>query len=140
MNGINRLRAQFTPLMFTFLRIYVGVNMTIHGWSKFQNFEQTKGFMVKLNMPLPDISAVMAVLTELAGGLGLIVGLMTPVAALGVFAAMSIAVFKVHWASGFSAKDGGFEYPLTLWMCALYFMFAGGGKISLDRLFFRKRS
>jgi len=70
--------------------------------------------------------------TEFFGGLGLAVGLLTRVAALGLACVMAVAVFKVHWANGLFAQSGGFEYPLTLLAVNIALMIRGAGSISLD--------
>jgi putative oxidoreductase len=114
--------------------------MAVHGWSKLQDIpgliENFKG----MGFPSPDILAYLAIAGEFGGGLGLILGFLTPIAALGVFSTMAVAVFHVHWKNGLLAKDGGFEYPLTLMLVAFFFVMHGAGPISLDALFCRKKA
>ena len=76
--------------------------------------------------------APLAVAGELLGGLGLIVGLFTRVAAFGVMCVMVVAIATVHLHKGLLAEHGGFEYPLLLLATSLYFLVAGGGPVSLD--------
>jgi putative oxidoreductase len=132
-------RKFFDPIALALLRIFVGVVMAAHGWEKIQTFSDTVQGFAGMGFPLPKIMTMLAIAGEFGGGLGLIVGLFTPVAALGVFCTMAVAVFKVHFANGLFAKDGGFEYPGTLMFVALYFVFRGGGPISLDHIFCRKQ-
>ena len=132
------MRTRLEPLALTLLRIGTGVIMAAHGWQKVQSLPQTiEGFA---GMGIPKIGVYLAIAGELGGGLGLIFGLLTPLAAFGVLCVMATAVFKVHLASGLFAKDGGFEYPMTLGLVALYFIFRGGGPYSLDALFCRKKT
>ncbi len=133
------MRNRLEPLALALLRIFTGVVMATHGWQKIQNFEATLQNFTSMGMPMPKVMLILAIGGEFLGGLGLIVGLLTPLAAFGVFATMAVAVFKVHWANGLLAKDGGFEYPGTLMFVALYFMIRGAGALSLDALFCRKK-
>jgi putative oxidoreductase len=69
--------------------------------------------------------------TELIGGILLVLGLLTRFAAAAVLIFMIVAI-KFTSAKGFFWSNGGFEYPLLIGACALYFLIRGGGKCSLD--------
>ena len=68
-------------------------------------------------MHIPALLAVMAIAAEFLGGLGLIVGLLTRVAAFGIFCNMVVAVAMIHHKFGFfmnwagTPKGEGFEFP-----------------------------
>jgi len=115
----------------------MGVVMAVHGWLKIQDIEGTAQMFGNLGMPMPKVLVWFAIAGEFGGGLGLILGLLTPLAALGVFFTMAVAVFKVHWSNGLLAMNNGFEYPGTMMFAALYFVFRGAGPISVDGLFCR---
>lgn len=66
------------------------------------------------------------------GGLGLAAGLLTRVAALGPVCTMVVAILSVHLGHGLFARDGGYEYPLTLLLVSAFFAFFGAGPISMD--------
>ena len=70
-------------------------------------------------------------------GLGLIVGLLTRIAAGGMFIEMLGAVLLVHLKGGFFAENKGYEYPLTLCLVCLALMLTGAGAYSLDALLHR---
>ncbi len=131
------IRSRLEPLALTLLRISTGIIMAAHGWDKLQNLNATVEQFGA--MGIPKAGVYLAIAGELGGGLGLIVGLLTPVAAFGVFCTMAVAILHVHLKNGLFAKDGGFEYPLTLAMVALYFIMRGAGPVSLDALFCRKK-
>jgi hypothetical protein len=76
----------------------------------------------------------LAIVGELFGGLGLVVGLLTPIAAFGVACTMTVAIAAVHLQHGLFAANGGFEFPLVLLASALWFMAAGPGPWSVDAL------
>ena len=71
-------------------------------------------------------------LTEFVGGILLVLGLFTRFAAAAVVIFMIVAV-KFTSAKGFFWSAGGFEFPLLLGICALFFVIRGGGHCSLDR-------
>jgi putative oxidoreductase len=69
--------------------------------------------------------------TELIGGILLVLGLFTRFAAAAVLIFMITAV-KFTSAKGFFWSNGGFEFPLLIGLCALFFLIRGGGRCSLD--------
>ena len=126
-------RAGAAPaITMTLLRVVVGVIMMVHGFQKLTDIDGFQAHVAQLGMPLPATFALLAIAAEFLGGLGLIVGLLTRVAAFGVFCTMAIAVFVVHWDNGLLASNKGFEYPLTLLCAALFFVASGAGPLSLD--------
>ncbi|HEY7243308.1 MAG TPA: DoxX family protein [Xanthobacteraceae bacterium] len=75
--------------------------------------------------------------TELIGGILLVLGLFTRFAAAAVLIFMIMAV-RFTSAKGFFWSGGGFEYPLLIGACALYFVMRGGGRCSLDHMIGRE--
>ncbi len=132
------IRQRIEPVALTLLRLSAGIIMAGHGWLKLQDLNNTIQQFAGMGIPKPAV--YLAIAGELGGGLGLIFGLLTPIAAFGVFCTMAVAILKVHLKNGLFAKDGGFEYPLTMAMVALFFIFHGAGPISLDALFCKKKS
>lgn len=128
------------PYSWTILRVVVGFIMAAHGWQKVQDVGAFAGNLEQMGFPLPLFNAYLATAGELLGGLGLMLGLITRLAAFGVFATMAVAVFGVHLPNGLFAKDGGFEYPITLLVVALFFMANGAGPYSLDNIVCKKLS
>jgi putative oxidoreductase len=103
-----------------------------HGLQKAGDAAQFQHHLTAMGFPLPSVMTYLAIAGELLGGLGLVVGLLTPIAAFGVACTMLVAVLGVHLKHGLFAANGGFEYPLTLLSTALWFMAAGAGPYSLD--------
>lgn len=95
-------------------------------------------------MGIPAPFAVLAIAAEFLGGLGLIVGLLGRVAALGVFCVMVVAALQFHLAMGFfmnwsgTQKGEGFEYHILAAGMALAVMIKGSGALSLDLLLARR--
>jgi len=123
-----------TLLAHTVLRVVVGGIMAAHGLQKAVDPAQFQHHLETMGFPLPGLFAYLAIAGELLGGAGLVVGLLTPIAAFGVASTMLVAIFGVHFKHGLFAANGGFEYPLTLLCSALWFMAAGAGPYSLDAL------
>ena len=125
-----------TPAALTALRVSTGIVMIVHGWMKATDYSGWVSNVGSMGMPLPEVMAPLAIAGELGGGVGLLLGLLTPLAALGVLSTMAFAIGFVHLGNGLLAKNGGFEYPLTIAMVSLFFVARGAGPISLDRLIF----
>lgn len=73
-----------------------------------------------------------AALSELVGGLLLLLGLLTRVGAFFLICTMVAAIAGKHWGA-FFASSGGMEYPLSLLAMCLALLIAGGGQLSVDR-------
>jgi putative oxidoreductase len=126
------------------LRLFLGVVFFPHGaqkalgWFGGPGFAGTMGAFTQ-QMRIPKRLAFLAIAAEFAGPLGLILGLLTRLAAFGIFADMLVAVAMVHRKVGFfmnwtgTQKGEGFEFHLLAIGMALALMIAGGGKLSADR-------
>lgn len=136
---LGKVRSGLTPLALTLLRISTGVIMAVHGWQKLSAIPKWTEIFTNMGMPFPKLSVYLAIGGEFFGGIGLIVGFLTPLAALGVLATMAMAIYKVHWNNGLLAASNGFEYPMTIFFVALFFVIRGAGPISIDALFCRKK-
>jgi putative oxidoreductase len=124
------------PLGFFILRVVLGMIMVVHGYHKvFGGLHHHAQFVTSLGMPawLGYLSAF----TEFLGGILLIAGFLTRIAATAVCIDMCVAVAKVHWHNGLTGQ-GGFEFPLSLAAIAFALIFTGAGPISVDWLMGRK--
>ena len=126
------------------VRIVLGVVFFAHGaqktlgWFGGAGLQSTvRVFREHLRIPAP--LALLAVAAEFLGGLGLIVGLLSRVAALGIAVVMCVALFAVHRKFGFfmnwyGEKQGhGVEYHVLVLALATVVIFKGGGALSLDQ-------
>lgn len=139
-------------LLFTYgswstlvIRVVLGVIFFAHGaqkvlgWFGGYGLKGTTQFLSSLGIPLPV--AYLVCFFEFFGGIGLIVGLVTRLAALAIAVVMVGAIVKVHWQHGFFlnwsltlGKGHGYEANLALLAMAVACLIAGGGVWSLDRL------
>jgi putative oxidoreductase len=123
------------PLALLVLRLGLGIIMIAHGAQKL--FGGLPRFMEMLqHMGILPIMAYLVVAAEFGGGILLVVGLLTRLAALSIVIDMAVAIDKVHWKNGLKGP-GGFEFPLACGVIAFALIFLGGGPISLDQVFFR---
>ena len=133
--------------VITIIRIVLGVVFFAHGaqmalgWFGGAGLQSTvRTFRENLRIPAP--LAVLSVAAEFLGGLGLIVGLLSRIAAFGIAVVMSVALLVVHRKFGFfmnwfGEKQGhGIEYHVLVLALALAVMIRGAGAFSLDQVLY----
>jgi putative oxidoreductase len=121
------------------LRVVLGLTMAAHGYNKFfggGRIPGTAGWFDSIGMKPGLFHARVAAGTELAAGLGLALGLLTPVPAAGFVALMLVAAWTVHRHNGFFIVKEGWEYNLVLAVAAVAIAGTGAGRYSLDHLLF----
>jgi len=126
------------------LRVVLGIVFFAHGaqkalgWFGGPGFNGTINFFQQIGIPAP--LAVLAIAAEFLGGLGLLVGFLARVAALGIIINMVVAIFMVHSQVGFfmnwagNQKGEGFEFHLLVIGVGLAVLVKGAGALSIDRL------
>ena len=135
-------------LVITIVRIVLGVVFFAHGaqkalgWFGGAGLQSTvRTFREHLQIPAP--LAVLSVAAEFLGGAGLIVGLLSRIAALGIAVIMIVALIAVHWKFGFfmnwyGDKQGhGIEYHILVLALTVAIMIKGGGAFSLDQILYQ---
>jgi putative oxidoreductase len=125
------------------LRVVVGAAFVFHGWYKMQSPGGALGWMGP-EAPVPGPLQGLAVLAEFGGGLALILGLLTPLAALGIAGTMIVALAMVHLPHGdpFVGQPGKLSFELAAGYLAtmILFLLIGPGILSLDGLLFARYS
>jgi|SRR5579864_4731781 len=118
----------------TVLRVTLGIVFLVHGYQKLLTFgfHGVAGMFGQIGIPLPAFFAVVVTLVEFVGGLLLIVGVATRVAAAFIAMDMLGAILFVHAKHGFF-NPTGVEFPLTLLAASICLVLAGGGALSLKR-------
>ena len=120
------------------LRVLVGVTFSLHGFQKLFGWlggggiDGTAAWFKSLGFGDGRVAAVMAGTAEVAGGLGLAAGLLTPVAAAAMIGAMTTAAFVNNAEGGFWSVYKGWELNGYLIAVALAVAVAGPGAYSLD--------
>ena len=120
------------------VRVVMGVAFILHGWPKIQN---PMGWMNAMGGEgVPSFIQALAALAEFGGGIALVLGLLTPLAALGIVCQMLGALFMVHFPMGhpFVAATGGpsYELPLVYLALGILLLVMGPGRWSFDALLF----
>ena len=120
------------------IRVIAGLTMAAHGsqklfgWFDGPGRRGTAGMMEKLGFREPAVMASLAGLAEFAGGLGLALGFLTPLAAIAIVVVMLNAALTVHLKNGFWNTAGGYEYPLVMSAIAVGIAATGPGDASAD--------
>jgi putative oxidoreductase len=121
-----------------FLRIVIGGIFFAHGaqklfgWWGGGGLKGTAGWLGSMGFHAPSLMALLVALAE-SGGLLFALGLLTPLAALGMTSGMLVAIVAVHWKNGFWSSNGGYEFNLALLSAAVTVAATGPGRFSLDR-------
>ncbi|MBL1095588.1 DoxX family protein [Streptomyces coffeae] len=102
----------------------------LFGWWEGPGIDRTAVAFGHLGYPAPKAMAVICGLIETFGGLGIAVGLITPLAGAAVAGTMANAV-AASWELGLF---GGFEFPLLIGVGAAGLALSGAGRISIDAL------
>jgi putative oxidoreductase len=142
---IRRIYATDDSAATAILRVVLGIVFFAHGaqkmlgWFGGFGFAGTMGFFTGM-MHIPAPLAFLAIAAEFFGGIGLILGFLTRIAALGIGVNMLVAIMTVHHTFGFfmnwagAQKGEGFEFHLLVLAMVAFLMIRGGGAFSIDRL------
>src|SRR5438045_6742314 len=119
--------AQFTDIALVLLRVMIGIVFITSGWSHLKNpdarskdIEMSKGFTIFLGA------------AEVAGGLGVISGVLAQLAAIGLILIILGAIQKkiFVWKTGFwGKKASGWHYDLMLVLMNLVILCSAGGRL-----------
>jgi putative oxidoreductase len=142
---IRRIYATDDSAATAILRVVLGIVFFAHGaqkmlgWFGGFGFAGTMGFFTGM-MHIPAPLAFLAIAAEFFGGIGLILGFLTRIAAFGIGVNMLVAIMTVHHTFGFfmnwagTQKGEGFEFHLLVLAVVAFLMIRGGGAFSIDRL------
>lgn len=116
------------------LRLVIGLSFISTGWAKLHNLEQITGYFKSLGIPAASLQAPMVATIEFAGGLLLVLGLGTRLAAALLVGVMTVALATaiIPNAAGLTAIVGSIE---AMYLAVFVYLAAsGGGAASLDRV------
>lgn len=141
---IRKLLATDDSTPTAILRLVLGLVFFAHGAQKMLGWFGGFGFSGTMQfftgvMHIPAPLAFLAIVAEFFGGMGLILGFLTRIAAFGVAVNMLVAIATVHKAVGFfmnwsgTQKGEGFEYHLLVLAMTTFLMIRGAGAFSVDR-------
>ncbi len=135
MSILNRINFQLSPTLSSTLiliaRLAMGIGLMIHGFSKIQNPFAWMG----PDAAVPGFFQALAALSEFGGGFAWILGLLTPLASLGVLSTMAVAIYTHAAVRGdpYVGMGGPSYEPATMYFCfALVMLAVGPRRFSLD--------
>ena len=120
------------------VRLIVGFAFILTGKGKLGDLDKVTGFFTDLHIPFPHANAVFVGTVELVGGLLLVIGLGTRIAALFLSATMAVAFVTaiVPHSEGFLDLFSTIE--LTYLVIFLWLIVGGAGRASIDHLLARR--
>ncbi len=134
------------------LRLALGLIMLLYGCQKMLGLFGGHGFSATVNaydgMGIPPALSMLSIATEFFGALGIIIGLLSPLASGAMTINMAVATVvsakrpdAIHdlFTTGDPAKMDAVLYPLLLCLLALAVCVLGPGKYSLDAKLFRRK-
>ena len=131
-------QTRLTTIALTALRVVLGFLFAAHGWQKFNEWTiaGTQASFAKMGVPAAEAMAPAVAVLELAGGIALVLGLLTRVVAALLALDMLGALVLVHAPAGVFAANGGYELVLLLAAASFTLALAGAGRLSVDRALF----
>lgn len=122
------------------LRVVVGVVFIAHGSQKLFTYGLagiTGGFE-QMGVPMASVTAPLVTFVELIGGVALILGFLTPIAAALLAIDMLGAILFVHGKNGLFLPNG-YEFALTLLAANVTLLLAGPGAAAVDNVLGNRR-
>jgi len=137
--------ARWAPLP---LRFIVGLGFMEHGFAKLsKGLDAFAAILHALAVPVPQFMAWVTIVTELLGGLAILLGAFVSLVTLPMAVLLLVAIFTVHLPYGFSsiklmaitpsgAQFGpvGYECNLLYLVCLLVLVLCGSGPLAVDGL------
>jgi putative oxidoreductase len=134
------------------LRLIVGYGFMQHGFAKLSKGpEAFAAILHVVGVPAPHLMAWLTILTEVFGGLAVLLGAFVPLVSLPMAALLLVAIFTVHLPYGFSsikllsvtsghAQFGppSYECDLLYLACLATLVLAGSGPLAIDGYLKRK--
>ena len=134
------------------LRLIVGYGFMEHGFAKLSRGpEAFAAILHTMSVPAPHLMAWLTILTELIGGLAVLLGAFVPFVSVPMAAVLFVAMLTVHLPYGFSsikllsvmsgrAQFGppGYELDLIYIACLAALVLGGSGPIAIDHYLKKK--
>jgi putative oxidoreductase len=118
-------------------RIMIAVMFIFSGFAKFMDLAGTAGMIASKGLPVPMVMAGLAAAAEVLGGLMIVFGWQTRIAALGLIVYTALATFFFHdfWNMADQARQDNMIHAMkNLSVAGGFLMLAavGAGRFSID--------
>jgi putative oxidoreductase len=122
------------PIGGAAVRVIIGIMFLMHVSVKYKigAAAVAANFMAKNGLEPALACAYIVMALETVGGVCLIIGLFTRFFASALAIEMLVALFAVHFAKGYAAGAGGYEYVLLIGAVCFVIAMRGGGPYSAD--------
>lgn len=135
------------------LRLILGYGFFAHGLAKLSRGPDAfAGVLTAIGVPAPHLMSWATILTEMVGGVAIMLGVFVPIVSVPLAAVLLVATFTVHLRYGFSSikliavtSDGprfgppGYECNLLYLACLISLVLGGSGPLAIDRLIRQRR-
>jgi putative oxidoreductase len=135
--------ARWAPLP---LRLITGYGFAAHGFAKlFRGAGDFTALLHALGMPMPALFAWLTIVTEILGGLLMLLGALVPLISIPMVIVLVVAIVTVHWPYGFSSiklqaitphgahfGEPGYETDLLYLACIAGLVLGGAGPFAVD--------
>jgi putative oxidoreductase len=133
--GLAGFYAAVSDLWYPMIRITVGAILLVHGWGKIKTgITALAAYLGQAGLVPPVPLACVVYINETIGAVCIILGLFTRFFAASIAIELAVALWLVHYAKGFGASAGGYEYVLMWGIVMFAIALRGGGPYSLDRV------
>lgn len=122
------------------VRVTLGIVFVASGWGKLHGLDDVTQYFGSLGIPAPHAQAVLVSFVELVGGLLLILGLGTRIAAALLIGVMAVAIWTAKLPAVHGVVDLAGTPELAYLVAFVWLLVSGGGAVSLDRLVMRRTS
>lgn len=124
----------FVPYLGLVVRIWVGANMMMHGYSKLKNLKQAAA-ETKQTLGIPIGATYTATILEFFGGLFLIIGLIVPIVGLffAIFMIANVIMKRTRMNAAYIATGkASYEIDITYLILSIILIVLGAGALSVD--------
>jgi putative oxidoreductase len=134
------------------LRLIAGYGFAEHGFAKLlRGSENFTGLLHALGLPMPALFAWITILTEIVGGILMLLGALVPLISIPMAIVLVVAIVTVHWPYGFSSiklqaitpqgahfGEPGYETDLLYLACIIALVLGGAGPYAVDNWLTRR--
>ena len=122
------------------VRVTLGIVFVTTGWGKLHSLDDVTRYFASLGIPTPHAQAVLVSLVEFVGGLMLVVGFSTRIAATFLVGVMTVAIWTAKIPDVHGIADLAGTVEVAYLVACVWLLVSGGGSVSIDRFLARRSS